>query len=258
MESSPTPSSSVASGAKLGTVEILRRYPFKGMAGEELREVFVTYAGIAGDRAYAFIDPANPANFPWMTGRLRREMVLFRPRFLAPPDPAEEHPALSHFRAKVTTPEGQTLSVDDSAFTPFFEERFGRKLELRFSERAMHDACPLSLLGLDSLQSLSKETGMELDHRRFRANFYVRWDNGEPFYENELVGAKLRIGEKLTVMVVKKDSRCVIITLDPSTAEASPEVFEAVARNHAGCLGVYASVLREGIVRAGDAVCAAD
>lgn len=253
-----SPSSSVVSGAKLGTVEILRRYPFKGMAGEELREVFVTYAGIAGDRAYAFIDPTNPANFPWMTGRLRREMVLFRPRFLAPPDPAEEHPALSHFRAKVTTPEGQTLSVDDSAFTPFFEERFGRKLELRFSERAMHDACPLSLLGLDSLQSLSKETGMELDHRRFRANFYVRWDNGEPFYENELMGAKLRIGEKLTVMVVKKDSRCVIITLDPSTAEASPEVFEAVVKNHAGCLGVYASVLREGIVRAGDAVCAAD
>lgn len=258
MEASPTPSSSVASGAKLGTVETLRRYPFKGMAGEELREVFVTYAGIAGDRAYAFIDPTNPANFPWMTGRLRREMILFRPRFLAPPDPAEEHPALSHFRAEVTTPEGQTLSVDDSAFTPFFEERFGRKLELRFSERAMHDACPLSLLGLDSLQSLSKETGMELDHRRFRANFYVRWDNGEPFYENELMGAKLRIGEKLTVMVVKKDSRCVIITLDPSTAEASPEVFEAVVKNHAGCLGVYASVLREGIVRAGDAVCAAD
>lgn len=257
MEASPTPSSSVASGAKLGTVEILRRYPFKGMAGEDLREVFVTYAGIAGDRAYAFIDPTNPANFPWMTGRIKREMILFRPRFFAPPDPAEEHPALSHFRAEVTTPEGRTLSVDDPTFTAFFEERFERKLELRFSERAMHDACPLSLLGLDSLQSLSEETGMELDHRRFRANFYVRWDNGKAFYENELVGAKLRIGEKLTVMVVKKDSRCVIITLDPSTAGASPEVFEAVAKNHASCLGVYASVLREGIVRAGDAVCAA-
>ena len=258
MEAWPTPSSSVASGAKLGTVKILRRYPFKGMAGEDLREVFVTYAGIAGDRAYAFIDPTNPPNFPWMTGRLKREMILFRPRFIVPPDPADHHPPTRRFRAEVTTPEGRTLSVDDPAFTAFFEERFGRKLELRFSERAMHDACPLSLLGLDSLQSLSQEMGMELDHRRFRANFYVRWDNGKPFYENELVGAKLRMGEKLTVMVVKKDARCVIITLDPSTAEASPEVFEAVARNHASCLGVYASVLREGIVRAGDAICAAE
>ena len=228
------------------------------MAGEDLREVFVTYAGIAGDRAYAFIDPTNPANFPWMTGRLKREMILFRPRFVAPPAPAEEHPPRSSFRAEVVTPEGRTLSVDDPAFTPFFEERFGRKLELRFSERAMHDACPISLLGLDSLQFLSQETGMELDQRRFRANFYVRWDNGKPFYENELVGAKLRIGEKLTVMVVKKDARCVIITLDPSTAEASPKVLEVVAKNHANYLGVYGSVLREGIVRTGDAVCAAD
>jgi hypothetical protein len=228
------------------------------MAGEDLREVFVTYAGIAGDRAYAFIDPTNPANFPWMTGRLKREMILFRPRFVAPPAPAEEHPPRSSFRSEVVTPEGRTLSVDDPAFTPFFEERFGRKLELRFSERAMHDACPISLLGLDSLQFLSLETGMELDQRRFRANFYVRWDNGKPFYENELVGAKLRIGEKLIVMVVKKDARCVIITLDPSTAEASPKVLEVVAKNHANYLGVYGSVVREGIVRTGDAVCAAD
>jgi uncharacterized protein YcbX len=228
------------------------------MAGEDLREVFVTYAGIAGDRAYAFIDPTNPANFPWMTGRLKREMILFRPRFVAPPAPAEEHPPRSSFRSEVVTPEGRTLSVDDPAFTPFFEQRFGRKLELRFSERAMHDACPISLLGLDSLQFLSLETGMELDQRRFRANFYVRWNNGKPFYENELVGAKLRIGEKLIVMVVKKDARCVIITLDPSTAEASPKVLEVVAKNHANYLGVYGSVLREGIVRAGDAVCTVD
>ncbi|MGH9682578.1 MAG: MOSC domain-containing protein [Candidatus Acidiferrales bacterium] len=251
METSATPSP-----ARLGTIEIIRRYPFKGMAGEDLSEVFVTYAGLTGDRAYAFIDPTNPATFPWMTGRLKREMILFRPRFLAPPDPADHHPSANCFRTEVLTPEGQTLSVDDPAFTPFFEERFGRKLELRFSERAMQDACPLSLLGLDSLQFLSQETGMELDHRRFRANFYVRWDNGKPFYENELVGTKLRIGEKVEVMVVKNDARCVIITLDPSTAEASPQVLEVVAKNHANCIGVYGSILREGIVRTGDAVCA--
>jgi len=250
----PEASEPSAAPVKLGTIEILRRYSFKGMAGEDLDEAFVTYDGITGDRAYAFVDPTNPSSFPWMTGRLKREMILFRPRFLAPPDTADEHPSPNRFRAEVTTPEGRTLSIDDPAFTPFFEERFGRKLELRFSERAMHDACPLSLLGIDSLRFLSQEAGMELDHRRFRTNFYLRWENRKPFYENELVGAKLRIGEKLTVMVVKKDSRCVIITLDPSTAEASPEVFEVVARNHAGCLGVYASVLREGVVRAGDPI----
>ncbi|MHB8540986.1 MAG: MOSC domain-containing protein [Candidatus Acidiferrales bacterium] len=240
--------------AKLGTIEILRRYPFKGMAGEDLNEVFVTYAGLAGDRAYAFIDPENRSSFPWMTGRLKREMILFRPRFLAPPDPAVERPSPKSFSAEVTTPEGQTLSIDDPAFTPFFEKRFGRKLELRFSERAMQDACPISLLGLDSVQSLAAEAGVELDHRRFRANFYVRWETERPFCENELVGSRLRIGEKLTVMIVKKNARCVIITLDPWTVEASPQVLEVVAKNHGNCFGVYGTILREGIVRAGDPV----
>ncbi|MHB8753770.1 MAG: MOSC domain-containing protein [Candidatus Acidiferrales bacterium] len=249
MESPPSP-------AKLGTIEMLRRYPFKGMAGGDLNEVFVTYAGLAGDRAYAFVDPENHSSFPWMTGRLKREMILFRPRFLAHPDPAVEHPSRKNFDAEVATPEGHTLSINDPAFTPFFEERFGRKLELRFSERPMQDACPVSLLGLDSVQSLARETGMELDRRRFRANFYVRWENGGPFYENELVGSRLRIGENLTVMIVKRDARCVIITLDPSTAEASPQVLEVVVKDHANCFGVYGTILREGIVRAGDPVCA--
>ncbi|MGB6625499.1 MAG: hypothetical protein WBE43_12010, partial [Candidatus Acidiferrales bacterium] len=76
--------------AKLGTLEILRRYPFKGMRGEDIDEAFVTFPGLIGDRAYAFVDPSRPSNFPWMTGRLVREMILFQPRFLATPDPKQE------------------------------------------------------------------------------------------------------------------------------------------------------------------------
>ncbi|MGB6624248.1 MAG: MOSC domain-containing protein, partial [Candidatus Acidiferrales bacterium] len=158
----------------------------------------------------------------------------------------------------VRTPEGEKLSVDDPGFTAYFEKRFQRSLELRFSERAMQDACPVSLFGLDSVRKLSDEAGFPLDHRRFRANFYVRWENRKPYYEQELVGAKLRIGEKLIMMVVENNERCVIINLDPTTAEATPRVLEVVARNHASCCGVYGSVLREGIVRAGDAVYAVD
>jgi len=53
---------------------------------------------------------------------------------------------------------------------------------------------------------------------------------------------------------VKKDGRCVIITLDSETAERSPIVLEKVAREHDGCAGVYAAVLREGVVRTDDPV----
>lgn len=242
---------------KLGTLRILRRYPFKSMAGEDLAEIFVTFAGLTGDRAYAFVDKNNRSSFPWMTARQAHEMVLFRPRYLESCPVTDEHPSAQSFRVEVVTPEGKTMNVTDPQFTPSFEKRFGRQLELRFSERAMQDACPVSLLGTATIDSLSQETGMTLDHRRFRANFYIACDNRRPYFEDELVGKRLQIGEKLTLMIVKKDSRCVIITLDPSSGESSPQVFETVTRNHGRCFGVYASVIREGIVRAGDPVFAA-
>jgi uncharacterized protein YcbX len=243
-----------SAGEKLGTLRILRRYPFKSMAGEDLDEVFVSYAGLAGDRAYAFVDRNNHSNFPWMTARQRHEMLLFRPRFLQAPDPANEHPAPSSFAAEITTPEGEKLRPSDAGFTSYFEKRFGRELELRFSERAMQDGCPVSLLGLDTVKALSEEAGMAIEHTRFRANFYIQWENRKPYYEDILVGASLRIGEKFIFTVVQNDFRCAIITLDPATGEASPQIGKLVAKNHGNCFGVYGSVLREGIVRQGDPV----
>ncbi|HKF51860.1 MAG TPA: MOSC domain-containing protein [Candidatus Acidoferrales bacterium] len=243
-----------AGATKLGTLRILRRYPFKSMAGEDVAEAFVTFAGLVGDRAYAFVDRNKHSNFPWMTARQSHEMLLFRPRFLTPPNTANEHPSQSDFVAEVVTPEGQTLRPSDSSFTPYFEKRFGRQLELRFSERAMQDACPVSLLGLATVKSLSEEAGIPLEHTRFRANFYIEWDNAKPYYEDQLTGASLRIGEKFTFTVVQNNLRCAIITLDPKTGQASPEVGKLVARNHGNCFGVYGSVLQEGIVREGDPV----
>lgn len=245
---------SVNDGKKLGTLRVLRRYLFKSMAGEDIQEAFVTFAGLVGDRAYAFVDRNNHSNFPWMTARQSHEMLLFRPRFLTAPDSSNEHPAHKDFTAEIITPEGEKLIPSDSSFTPYFEKRFGRELELRFSERAMQDACPVSLLGLETVKSLSTEAGLPLEHTRFRANFYIDWENGKPYYEDALVGSSLRIGEKFTFTVVQNNMRCAIITLDPATAEASPAVAKVVARNHGNCFGVYGSVLREGIVRQGDPV----
>jgi len=224
------------------------------MAGEDVGAARVTFAGIVGDRVYAFVDELDQSSFPWMTARKAREWLLLCPRFLDPPSVEEEIPAVERYAAEVVTPEGEKFTPGDANFTQYLERRFGHSLRPRFSERSMTDAAPVSIFGLATLRALSDETGMALDPRRFRANFYVRWERDEPFYENQLVGRALRIGEKVTVQVVKKDGRCVIITLDSETAERSPIVLEKVAREHEGCAGVYAAVLREGIVRADDPV----
>ena len=95
---------------------------------------------------------------------------------------------------------------------------------------------------------------MNLDHRRFRANFYARWEKEISFFEDDLVGRELQIGDEVKVRVMKKDQRCKMITLDPETAVASPTVLEHVSRGHGGCTGVYGAVLSEGIVRANDPI----
>lgn len=239
---------------RIGSLTLLRRYPVKSMAGEDLQSARVTFAGLAGDRVYAFVDSENRSNFPWMTGRQGHEMILFRPRLLAPPPPAEQHPRAEDYGAEVITPEGKTFRLGDVKFTKYAEKHFGRSLQLRFSERSMTDLYPVSILGMSTVRALSEETAIALDHRRFRANFYARWEDDKPFVEDELVGRELQIGEEVTVRVVKKDGRCVMINLDPETAASSPVVLEKVARGHAGCTGVYAAVLREGIVRANDPI----
>jgi uncharacterized protein len=236
-----------------GTLELLRRYAVKGMAGEDLSEARVTFAGLAGDRVYAFIDENDKSSFPWMTARQARDWLLFAPRFLDPPQAAEQIPWTERYAAEVVTPEGERFAINGT-FTEFLCQRFGRSLRLRFSERSMTDAAPVSLFGLATVRRLSEETGMELDPRRFRANFYVRWERDEPFFEDELVGREVQIGETVTAQMVKKDGRCVVVTLDPETAAPSPIVLEKVAREHGGCAGVYGAVLREGVVRKGDPV----
>jgi MOSC domain-containing protein YiiM len=45
-----------------------------------------------------------------------------------------------------------------------------------------------------------------------------------------------------------------MITLDPDTAAADPEVLRRVARGHDGTAGVYGAVLAEGTIRAEDPV----
>jgi uncharacterized protein YcbX len=239
---------------RIGALSSLRRYPVKSMAGEDLAEARVTFGGLVGDRVYAFVDNHNKSNFPWMTGRQGPEMILFRPRLLNAPPAGEEHPRADDFVMDVTVPEGETFRMGDPKFTQYAEKRFGRSLRLRFSERSMTDLYPVSLLGLSTVRALSDETGMNLDQRRFRANFYARWEKNAPFFEDELVGRELQIGEEVKVRVMEKDQRCKMITLDPETAVASPTVLEHVSRGHGGCTGVYGAVLSEGIVRANDPI----
>jgi uncharacterized protein YcbX len=260
----------------VGKVESLWRYPVKSMRGEELPELFAGYAGVYGDRLFAFESSASPKGFPYFTGRERPEMLRYRPRFRSPekaarpinlteaenmPPGANPRSALpAELMIDVETPSGETIAIDDPELIERLRDGVDGKHELRLarSDRAMTDCRPLSLFAVQSAEKLGKETGATVDKRRFRANIYLDLPSSDGFAEMAFVGRSLRIGPKVMITVVERDPRCMMITLDPDTAEKTPAVLKAVAQGHSGMAGVYGAVLVEGMVKKGDSVALVD
>jgi len=254
----------------IGKVESLWRYPVKSMRGEELQAAFVGFAGVYGDRLFAFKSSASPVGFPYLTAREQEEMLRYRPRFrhpskaAMPPNLTEAErlmPGLNPVFAdpadlalEIETPSGAVLAVDDPALIRMLGERIraGHALTLLRSERAMTDCRPISLFSLQTGQLLGEEIGSALDKRRFRANIYMNLDDAPGFAEDEFVGKTLRLGAKTTIAILERDPRCKMITLDPDTGEANPEILQKIMQDHNGMAGVYGAVLVEGTVRAGD------
>jgi uncharacterized protein len=256
----------------VGKVESLWRYPVKSMRGEEMNEVFAGYAGVYADRLFAFESSASPKGFPFFTGRDQRQMILYRARFQSPEKAArpvnwsEAHqlsPNLnpisadaSELMVDVETPDGKTLAINDPDLIDNLRVNIdgNHELTLLRSDKAMTDCCPLSIFAVQTAKKLGEETGVAVDKRRFRANIYVDLTNADGFAEDQFVGKTLRIGSKVTVAVLQRDARCMMITLDPDTAEKTPAILKAVAQAHEGMAGVYGAVLAEGMIRKGDPV----
>ena len=256
----------------VGTVESLWRYPVKSMRGEELDELFAGYAGVYGDRLFAFQSCASPKGFPHFTARDQREMLRYRPRFRDPvkaarpvnlteaesmppgANPVSAMPA--ELMIDVETPNGETIAIDSPVLIKRLRAGIDQKheLTLRRSDRAMTDCRPLSLFAVQSAKKLGTETGGTVDKRRFRANIYLDLPASDGFAEIEFVGRSLRIGPKVVIVIVERDPRCMMITLDPDTAEKTPAVLKAVAQGHGGTAGIYGAVLVEGMVKKGDSV----
>ena len=254
----------------IGTVDSLWRYPVKSMRGEEMNELFAGYAGVYGDRLFAFVSDKAPKGFPYFTGRQQRRMICYRARFRDPTKAAhpsnqkeaEENGAwplpasAMELAVDVETPDGKLFAIDDPSLIDAL--RAGTELSdnitLLRSDRGMTDCAPVSLFSLQTVRQLELESGTPIDKRQFRANVYLDLPGMAGFAEDKFVGRSLRLGSTVVVNVIKRDGRCMMITLNPDTAEKSPAVLKTVAQVHEGKAGVYAAVLTEGTIHKGDPV----
>lgn len=221
------------------------------MAGVAVDEAYVGLDGILGDRQYAFVrsEHAARSSFPWLTARESARMLLYKPEFEELPNLQQPEPAL-----RVQSPEGTRHNVNDPGLCAELSRDVAQPVWLLRNMRGMFDCQHVSLFSLSTVAGLSAEADGAIDRRQFRANVYFEPGSGQPFEEENWTDCLLRIGQQVLLAVTQRDSRCMMINLDPGTVAQDSRVLRSVARNHQGQAGLYANVVRPGLIRCGDPI----
>jgi len=145
-------------------------------------------------------------------------------------------------------PDGTSVELDGDLVRKF-EAEGQRPLELRELPGGNFDDSHVLIVNLASVEAFGLAAGMRIDHRRFRANLYV--DGLEPEEELRWLGRVIRAGEA-ELEVTSRCERCKVITMDPDTTEATPELLRVLVERHDERFGMYCRVVRHGRVSVGD------
>lgn len=235
----------------VGHIREIARYPVKSMAGITTESATLGWHGLDGDRRFAFRRLEDATAFPWLSASRLPELVLYRTSI----EQSDGEPASTY----VLTPAGSKLKLPSAELDAEISERFGSKVELMNLKHGIFDEGQVSVISLATIAGISRAAGMEtdLDRRRFRMNIVVETESDQLFLEDEWVGGTLVFGDSDTspaVHVTMPDERCVMINLDPDTSAKDARVMNTVVRLNQNNAGVYASVLRTGLIRVGDRV----
>ena len=247
-------------------VSRLRSSPVKGLAQDDVEALTLLPDGIRGDRRFVCADERLRRLYTADLGPLARARAAW-----------DEAAGL----LAVTLPDGLVVQATvelaptavelGSAFgrpMPAHEVRgplagalsaaAGRPLRLFQVPVGFGSPGPVTLLGDGSVERLAAELGVpELDARRFKMS--VELAGLAPHAEDGWGGAVVRLGDA-EVLVGGPVPRCVVTTRDPDTLARDHDTLRALLR-YRGPLetgeppfGVYATVVRPGVVRLGDRV----
>lgn len=251
-----------------GRVAWIAIAPVKAMALTFLDRAFVGREGIAGDRAFAVLDP----NGRLVNGKSAGPLATVHPTW----DPDLRRLALS-------LPDGRTIdgtvTVGDPIPAIFFGHPrsaravvgpwdaalsawAGRPLRLaRMDEGEGLDRGPtVSLLSTAALAELAAAGGASepLDRRRFRMTFGI--DDAPAYAEDEWVDRTVRIGGA-RVRPTGNVGRCAVTTHDPDTGRPSFDTLHVLNRTRGHVptteplpFGVWAEVVEPGEAALGDPV----
>ncbi len=203
----------------IGTIEGLRRYPIKSLAGEVLESIEIGESGIPGDRAGSLLVRSGSERI----GKLYRGKEHDRLHLIATAGAARAAAA------------ARGVGVEFQSGTHFFDD------------------APISVIVDRWLGSLSAHVGYAVEWQRFRPNIFVRAADGFDEEESALVGNELDAGS-VRLRVRCPIERCVAVTYHPRGAASDPQILRYLAQERNTWMGVYCDVVRPGSVRVGNEI----
>jgi MOSC domain-containing protein len=257
------------------------------MLGTTVKEVLITEQGCVGDRAWALRDVesgriASAKKFPRLLEfRATYEVEpthdeLGRVR-IETPDGQTVYPDDPDASRVISTHLGRALRLENQAHedekaeidreTVFGDVPVG-EMKPDWTSESMPDYFQLKkstffeigsvfVLTSGSVEHLIELQGGTalIDRRRFRPNLFVDTapETGR-FVEDDWLGRTLAVGETLALDEFQPTLWCVTSTLAQEELPRDLSILRTTAKEHKGCLGVYASVRSAGLARVGDEV----
>jgi hypothetical protein len=241
---------------EIGVITALNRYPVKSMAGEALETAELGWQGIRGDRRLAFRKVGDTSGFPWLTASKLPELLLFHP--LRKTENISPAPAMMNLPTHIRTPDGYELEPYSDALREDVSRRCKIDVELTHLKHGIFDESPISLISTATMNAITMNAiGSALDARRFRPNIVIETTSNRPFAEDEYVGKSLVFGEEENsagLHVALLDERCMMVNLDPDTAESNPAMMKTVVKLNNNNAGVYCTITRTGTLTLGQKV----
>lgn len=232
-------------GPTIGELAAIRRFPVKSMGGEILDAAMLGWSGIVGDRQWALVKSDGHSRFPWFTGRDHSPLIQYAAAYPDGADPKKTKPI-------VTAPDGWRGEIDSAELAERLTRDSGAAFRLVQIGRGAYDSMPVSLVSTAGHAEVEASHGAPLDTRRFRINLTIDTDMPMRVW----AGRRLTIGDddgpQLTV--TEPIQRCVMITIDPDTAERDPCIMRTVAQQFGNTYGVHANVVRPGSLKRGATV----
>ncbi|MEM8750147.1 MAG: MOSC domain-containing protein [Pseudomonadota bacterium] len=244
-------------------VKKIFRYPVKGLPGEALNAAPLGVgAGIDGDRRFAFgidqtvddgvwrssrsylINAVNDGLLKltlshsdglWTIQNTDGEVVRFKSGEQASINTANA--VLAQFLSAISGLEHGPVLIDRKRFE-------GPKGHWDFPDSE------LLIVNLATVRELEGRWRMEIDPRRFRANFLV--DGIPAWSEFGLYGARFSIGGA-EIDFLRPARRCAATSVNPDTGDRDAEILQRLVQDYGhGFFGVYARVSRAGTVSLAD------